>query len=89
MFLHVTEARYLHDYVIWLRFNNGTEGEVDLEPELEGEVFAALRDVEQFKKFRVDSEVETIVWDNGADLAPEFLFQQIKAARSSLRPRAV
>ena len=89
MLLHVTEARYLHDYVIWLRFNNGTEGEVDLEPELEGEVFGSLKDVEQFKKFRVDSEVETIVWDNGADLAPEFLYQQIKVARTSLRPGAV
>ena len=89
MFLHVTEARYLHDYVIWLRFNDGTEGEVDLESELEGEVFGVLRDVEQFKKFRVDSEVETIVWNNGADLAPEFLLQQIKTTRSSLRRQTV
>ncbi len=89
MFLHVTHARYLHDYVIWLRFSDGTEGEVDLEAELEGEVFGALKDVEQFKKFQVDPEVETIVWDNGADLAPEFLFQQMKTARTSARPRAV
>ena len=89
MFLHVTQARYLHDYVIWLQFNDGTEGEIDLEAELDGEVFGALRDVERFKRFRVDSEVETIVWDNGADLAPEFLFQQIKSARTSAQPRAV
>lgn len=78
MFLHVTEAAYLHDYVIWLRFNDGTEGEVDLEGELEGEVFDPLKDVEQFKKFRVHPEIETIVWENGADLAPEFLHEHMK-----------
>lgn len=89
MILHVTQARYLHDYVIWLRFNDGTEGEVDLEAELEGEVFSTLKDVEQFKKFRVDSEIETIVWDNGADLAPEFLLEHLKPARTSAQPRAV
>jgi len=32
MFLHVNEAKYLHDYVVWLRFNDGAEGEIDLEP---------------------------------------------------------
>jgi len=78
MFLHVTDAKYLRDYVIWLRFNDGAEGEVDLEPELEGEVFGPLRDLEQFKKFRVDPELDTVVWDNGADLAPEFLRAQIR-----------
>ena len=46
-FLHVKEAKYLHDYVIWLRFNNGAEGEVDLEGELVGEVFGVLKDVKQ------------------------------------------
>ena len=78
MFLHVTEAKYLRDYVVWLRFNNGTEGEVDLEGELEGEVFGALKDVEQFKRFHVDPEIETIVWENGADLAPEFLHEHLR-----------
>ena len=78
MFLHVKEAKYLHDYVIWLRFNNGAEGEVDLEGELEGEVFGVLKDVNQFKKFRVDPEIETIVWENGADFAPEFLQEHMR-----------
>ena len=77
MLLHVTDAKYLRDYVIWLRFNDGAEGEVDLEPELEGEVFGPLKDLERFKNFRVDPEIDTVVWDNGADLAPEFLRAQI------------
>jgi len=78
MFLHVKEAKYPHDYVIWLRFNDGAEGEVDLAKELEGEVFGPLRDKRKFRLFRVDSELETVVWENGADFAPEFLYGNMK-----------
>ena len=78
MILHVKEAKYLHDYVIWLRFNDGAEGEVNLKDELYGEVFEPLKDLEMFKSFRVDPVLETIVWENGADLAPEFLYENMK-----------
>jgi len=78
MILHVKEARYLHDYVIWLRFNDGAEGMVDLKDELYGEVFEPLKDIDRFKSFKVDPDLETIVWDNGADFAPEFLFDKMK-----------
>ena len=78
MILHVKEAKYLHDYVIWLKFNNGVEGEIDLKDELYGEVFELLKDINTFKKFKVDKEIETIVWENGADLAPEFLYENMK-----------
>lgn len=77
MILHVTEAKYLHDYVLWLRFNDGIEGEIDLAEELEGEVFGDLKNLQKFKSFRVDPILETVVWDNGADLAPEFLYENI------------
>ncbi|MBU2574651.1 MAG: DUF2442 domain-containing protein [Elusimicrobia bacterium] len=78
MILHVKEARYLHDYVIWLRFNDGIEGEIDLAKELEGEVFGPLKDTKEFQSFKVDPFLETIVWENGADLAPEFLHENLK-----------
>ena len=78
MILHVKEAKYLYDYVIWLRFNDGAEGEVDLSNELEGEVFGPLKDIQKFKSFKVDPILETIVWENGADLAPEFLYENMK-----------
>ncbi|RJP28565.1 MAG: DUF2442 domain-containing protein [Candidatus Omnitrophota bacterium] len=78
MILHVKEARYLHDYRIWLRFNDGAEGEIDLEKELDGEMFSPLKDKRTFQPFRVDRELETIVWENGADLAPEFLYENMK-----------
>jgi len=77
MILHVTEASYEKDYVVRLKFNDGAEGFVDLASELYGEMFAPLRDKKQFKAFRVDPELGTIVWDNGADLAPEFLHDRL------------
>ncbi len=78
MILHVKEAKYLRDYVLWVRFNDGMEGEVDLEKELEGEVFGPLKEKELFKSFRVDPVLQTIVWPNGADFAPEFLYENIR-----------
>ena len=78
MILHVKEARHLHDYTIWVCFNDGIEGEINLENELEGEIFEPLKDIEKFMSFKVDPVLETIVWDNGADLAPEFLYENIK-----------
>lgn len=78
MILHVVEAKYVADYTIWLKFNNGAIGEIDLKDELDGEVFEPLKVIENFKKFRVDPEIETIVWENGADLAPEFLNENMK-----------
>jgi ribosomal protein L31E len=73
MILHVIEAKYDRDYVIHLKFNDGAEGFVDLATEFYGEMFAPLLDKEKFQAFRVDPELNTIVWENGADLAPEFL----------------
>ena len=78
MILHVKEAEYLHNYVIWLRFNDGSSGEVDLENELYGTMFEPLKDIELFKSFKVDPILDTIVWENGADLAPEFLYEKMK-----------
>ena len=78
MILHVSEVKYLRDYVIWVRFNDGVAGEVDLSTELEGEVFGPLRDFVLFKNVKVDPFMQTIVWDNGADLAPEFLYDHLR-----------
>lgn len=71
-------AEYRRDYRIWLQFADGTEGEVDLEAELWGEVFQPLKDKAQFAAFSLDHELGTIVWPNGADFAPEFLYQKLR-----------
>lgn len=75
MFLHVLEARYIRDYVIWVRFSDATKGEVNLSAELTGPVFGPLRDVEKFKAFAL--AYHTLTWPNGADLAPEFLRERV------------
>ena len=71
--LQVTEVRPTSGYRLWVRFNDGLEGEVDLSGELDGAMFEPLRDRAVFAQVRVDPEVHTIAWPNGADVAPEFL----------------
>jgi hypothetical protein len=77
MLLHIREAKHLHDYVIWFRFNDGAEGEFDFKDQLWGEVFEPLKKIENFVKFHVDPDMETIVWHNGADFAPEFIYERM------------
>ena len=72
------EAKYQADYRVWLKFADGTEGEVDLEQELWGDMFEPLRDKARFAQFALDEELGTIVWPNGADFAPEFLYQRLR-----------
>ena len=75
MFLHVTEVAYLKDYQLRLTFNNDIVKEVDLKGELYGEVFEPLKEVEFFKQVAVNPDTNTIEWPNGADFAPEFLYE--------------
>ena len=79
MIPRLTEAHYVRDYVLRLKFQEGAEGEVDLEPQLYGEVFEPLKDLEYFRRFRVDPELHTVTWPNGADFAPEFLYERVTA----------
>ena len=80
MFPHIVESRYVAGHTVWLHFSDGAEGEVDLSAELYGEVLEPLKDVEYFRKLRVDPELRTVVWPNGADFAPEFLRAALRVA---------
>ncbi len=71
----VKDAAYLSDYKLLLTFEDGTTRLVDLANELEGEIFEPLKDIHYFKTVRVDPELDTIVWDNGADMSPDFLYE--------------
>jgi Protein of unknown function (DUF2442) len=75
---HVLEARHVGELVLWLRFRDGTAGEIDLEPSLRGPVFEPLRDPAFFRQFGIHPEFHTLVWPNGADLAPEFLHDNVR-----------
>lgn len=76
MFLEVSKALYIDGYKIELEFNNGESYLVDLENELKGNVFTPLKDKNKFKKFSI--VFNTIEWENGADYAPEYLYELAK-----------
>lgn len=78
MIPRVNEAKLVRDFVIWMRFNDGSEAEVDFSGELDGPIFEPLRDPKVFAQFRLDRELHTLVWPNGADFAPEFLHQHVR-----------
>ena len=73
MFLEVIKAEYLSGYRIKLWFNNHVVKVVDLTNSLNGEVFFPLKDIDYFKRFAI--KFITIEWENGADLAPEYLYE--------------
>ncbi|GBE01605.1 hypothetical protein BMS3Abin08_01037 [bacterium BMS3Abin08] len=71
---HVVEAEYIKDYTIKLKFNDGSVKIVTLESYVKrGGVFSSLEDKEFFKKFFID--LNTLCWPNGADIAPERLYE--------------
>jgi hypothetical protein len=80
----VTHVEVLHDFVVSITFDDGTVGELDLRPHLWGPLFDPLReDPDLFAKVRVDADEGTIVWPNGADVAPETLYRGWAAAPTS------
>ncbi len=74
MFLHVTDAEYIDEYKVKVSFSNGRTGVADLSSALKGSVFEPLKDKSLFSMLKVDKELETIIWPNGADLAPEYIY---------------
>ncbi len=75
MFLHVAAIRNINPFELQLEFSDGAMKRVDLESELYGEVFAPLQDPTFFKQVKINPETGTIEWPNGADFAPEFLYE--------------
>jgi len=75
---HILEARYVGGHVVWLRFRDGTAGEIDLSAAMRGPVFEPLLDPLVFQNFAIHPVFHTLVWPNGADLAPEFLHDNVR-----------
>jgi hypothetical protein len=71
----ITHVEPLDGFRLRLQFNDGAERVVELEDELWGPVFDPLRaDPELFRQARVDDELGTVVWPNGADMDPDVLY---------------
>lgn len=77
--IQVLEARYIDQYKIYLVFNDHKEGVVDLQSVITKDyrpIIAELINIDKFKKFKV--EFDTVVWENGLDFAPEFLYEKLE-----------
>lgn len=85
MLTHITAAEYRGGHRIWLKFNDQLSGEIDLRDRLTGPVFQPLHAEAEFRKFVLDPVAKTIVWENGADLAPEYL-HELLITQSSASP---
>ena len=75
---HVIEARYVRAHTVWLRFRDGSSGEIDLAPALRGPIMEPLKDVRFFQELQIHPEFHTLFWPNGADFAPEFLHDNVQ-----------
>ena len=72
MILNVTDVIYLGNYTLLCTFSNREKKQVDLTPLLQYPAFEELKDKSKFEQFGLDG---TIFWSNGADIAPEYLFE--------------
>ena len=78
----VVEVRPLDGYRVYLRFGDGAEGVVDVSRRVPFDgVLAPLRDLEYFRQVRVNTELGTIAWPNGADLDPLVLRSLVTGER--------
>jgi len=77
MLLDILEAKALEGHRLWLRFEDGTKGTVDLSDlRFEG-IFKPLQDPAFFARVTIDPELGTISWPNGADLDPDVLYSRL------------
>ncbi len=72
MFIEIVNAEYIDGYRLLLFFNNGERRVVDLSNSLNGPVYLPLKDIDYFKNFSI--KFNTVEWENGADFAPEYLY---------------
>ena len=75
MFTRVEKLEFVKKFQLRLTFSNGSVRDVDLEKELYGEIFEPLKVQNEFDQAFLNQETGTIEWPNGADFAPEFLYE--------------
>ncbi len=89
MILHILEARHIGGYQVEVGFNDGKKGVADLTDAINGGIFESLKDESEFARFVIDPELDTLVWANGADLAPEYIYFQAFKSDVKLRPKFI
>jgi len=89
-FHEVTDFAFVGNYVLAVRFDDGVERAIDFESILLGPLFGPLRDLHLFTQVRVDPDLGTLVWPNGADVDPNVLYdwpQHVEAIVQRRRQR--
>jgi len=81
----VIRATYEGGFRIHFTFSDNLQGTLDLQSWLEGPIFEPLKDPSYFQRFFIDGG--TVVWPNGADIAPETLYEAVKL-EGAAQPRA-
>ena len=78
----LVDAAYLGGYRVFVRFNDGKESEINLENYIKSKndetVFGPLKELQAFGTVHFDSDLDTIVWENGADIAPKRLYEMAR-----------
>jgi len=83
---YVIEASYVRGYKLKVRFENEEVRVIDLAQYLDGPVFEPLKELSYFRKFTVNHDIDTVVWPNGADFSPDFLYETGETVSEPLRP---
>jgi len=73
----IINAKFINGYTVEIIFDDFKKGRVDIKKYLNKGIFKKLLDQRKFKQFKVDANLGTIVWPNGADIAPETLYAEI------------
>jgi hypothetical protein len=84
----ITAVEVIGDYRLRLTFEDGTVGDVGFTGREWRGVFEPLADPAFFAQVRVDAELGTIVWPNGADMAPEPLYAEVRRHGTAASARA-
>jgi len=74
----VVEAKIIKDYTVEVVFDDLKKGIVDLRKHLGRGIFKELLNPKKFRQMKVDAELGTICWPNGADIAPDTLYQEAR-----------
>jgi len=72
---YIKDVEYSCEYKLNVCFEDNNWRLVDLAGHLDGEVFEPLNNVDKFRTAKLNVDIDTVVWDNGADMSPDFLYE--------------
>jgi hypothetical protein len=88
--IRITEVKHEGDYRLRLRFEDGVDGVIDISEQVSFDgVFKSMKDLEFFKRVRINKTWGTIEWPGKIDLDPEVLYEEIVGRRAGVKEKRV